>query len=93
MIVGHPTPAEYDVLGKLLGKFGGIGAQAGAGMTTFLESDLGVQMPLHISLSKPLSLSTEEKDGFERDVRGAVAGCGVQPFVSLSLSFLVTLNP
>ncbi|KAK4672355.1 poly(U)-specific 3'-to-5' RNA exonuclease [Podospora pseudopauciseta] len=47
-------------------------------ITSFLESDLGVPLPLHISLSRPLNLSTFQKDLFLSDLQKMLAGD--QPF-------------
>lgn len=41
-------------------------------MTGFLTSDVGVPLPLHVSLSRPIVLGTEEKDEFLAEVRGCL---------------------
>ena len=51
----------------------------GKGLTSLLESDLGAPLPLHVSLSRPLALTTEQKDDFLVRVEGAIRGCGVLP--------------
>lgn len=43
---------------------------------SFLRSTLGVQLPLHISLSAPLVLETGQREGFLSAVRAAVEGSG-----------------
>lgn len=35
---------------------------------SFLRSDLGVRLPLHVSLSTPLILTTDNKDAFEKEL-------------------------
>lgn len=45
----------------------------------FMTSDLGAPMPLHVSLSRPLSLQTAEKDEFMRRISESL-GSGSTPF-------------
>lgn len=47
--------------------------------TSFLISDLGTPLPLHISLSRPIGFKTEEKDGFVSALQRRIAGAGVRP--------------
>lgn len=47
---------------------------------TLLENDLGVQLPLHISLTRPLALKTTDKDKFLADLTTAIAKSSVRSF-------------
>ena len=44
---------------------------------SLLRSELGAQLPLHISLSAPLVLKTEQKSDFEEFVQGKIMESGV----------------
>lgn len=48
---------------------------------SFLHSELGAQLPLHISLSAPLVLKTEQKDPFRDSIGRKVAQSHVKSFV------------
>lgn len=46
---------------------------------TLLYSDLGARLPLHISLSRPVVLVTEQKQPFSELYRNAILESGVHP--------------
>ncbi|TKA53640.1 hypothetical protein B0A49_10281, partial [Cryomyces minteri] len=47
---------------------------------SLLTNDLGVALPLHISLSRPLILQTDQKDAFLTSMTSALTHSGVKPF-------------
>lgn len=49
-------------------------------LTSSLRSDLGVRLPLHISLSAPLTLSTDNKNKFEEDVKASIKAADIPSF-------------
>lgn len=59
----------------------GIGKPDGQpAVRSLLQNDLGVPLPLHISLSRPLALKTEQKDDFLRSLTEAICTSGVKAF-------------
>lgn len=55
---------------------------------SLLQNELGVQLPLHVSLSRPLSLKTEQKDKFLHRLKEVTAETAVREF-SLSPTNLI----
>jgi hypothetical protein len=48
-------------------------------VNSFLTSDLGAPLPLHISLSRPIGFPTEKKDAFGTSLEDAVKTSGIRP--------------
>ncbi|KAM4067321.1 U6 snRNA phosphodiesterase [Hirsutella rhossiliensis] len=75
----HPSEAQHNALEELLGL-----AEAELGddikLRNFLTSDLGAHLPLHISLSRPLSLRAAEKDDFLDRVTKSIRSSGTGAF-------------
>ena len=76
---GHPTTAQHGVLTKLLGEVERI-LGPGLELHNFLSSDLGAPLPLHISLSRPITLSTGNKDEFLDKVSAFIREGGLPAF-------------
>ena len=78
----HPTAAVHALLAGLISSLqeSAKAALGGAEITTFLQSDLATPQPLHISLSRPIVLASEEKDLFLSDVERAIKGSGIAAF-------------
>lgn len=76
--------SEYETLTSLLAELSSAVAASSSldlDLITFLTSDLGAPLPLHISLSRPLSLTTGNKDNFLDAVRASLThGLGVPAF-------------
>lgn len=47
-----------------------------SGITSLLHNELGVSLPLHISLSRPLVLKTEQKDAFLAQLKKIISTSG-----------------
>ncbi|KAL7620398.1 poly(U)-specific 3'-to-5' RNA exonuclease [Parahypoxylon ruwenzoriense] len=60
----HPTSSQLRTLNTLLCALQAPLASLGVTLTSFLTSDLGAAQPLHVSLSRPIVLTTAQKDLF-----------------------------
>ncbi|KAI0108937.1 U6 snRNA phosphodiesterase Usb1 [Nemania sp. FL0031] len=82
----HPTPAEQATLTTLLTTLQSNLTSSLSSLsdpitiTSFLTSDLGAPQPLHISLSRPIVLSTTQKDRFLSNLQSSIRGSGIAPF-------------
>jgi hypothetical protein len=58
--------AEFDTLEKLYSAAAATANKADSGfkLESHLKSDLGSELPLHLSLSRPNVLRTEQREGF-----------------------------
>ena len=54
---------------------------------SLLQSSLNAPLPLHISLSRSLSLDTSERDSFPDSLRAAIEKSGIMPFSIIPVSF------
>ncbi|EON98320.1 hypothetical protein UCRPA7_6145 [Phaeoacremonium minimum UCRPA7] len=82
----HPPAGAHALLHGLLSALGAelrspsAESSSPIELSTFLTSDLGAPLPLHVSLSRPFVLRTDEKDAFLEQLGEAVRGSGVAPF-------------
>ncbi|EPS44648.1 hypothetical protein H072_1353 [Dactylellina haptotyla CBS 200.50] len=84
----HLTATEITQIGSLLGIAKGVISKyehfhrndEAFKLESFLYSDLGTQLPLHISMSRPVVLRTEERDGFMTSLERGVQRVGIGPF-------------
>ncbi|KAM0441289.1 hypothetical protein ACHAPT_000598 [Fusarium lateritium] len=76
----HPSATQHALLTELLAD---IEKQTSGEIElyNFLTSDLGSPLPLHISLSRPLSLSTGNKDEFLGKITQTFTSNGIAPFI------------
>ncbi|KAF4124808.1 Phosphodiesterase [Geosmithia morbida] len=75
----HPTTEQHDVLTRLF-KSVEDELRGEVKLHSLLINDLGVPLPLHISLSRPLSLRTAEKNEFFDRITSTVRSSRVRPF-------------
>ncbi|KAI1392721.1 uncharacterized protein F4822DRAFT_391899 [Hypoxylon trugodes] len=72
----HPTPTQRTTLTSLLSLLQQNLASLLVDVTSLLTSDLGAPQPLHVSLSRPLALTTAQKDVFLERLETEIARCG-----------------
>ncbi|KAF3764684.1 hypothetical protein M406DRAFT_27966, partial [Cryphonectria parasitica EP155] len=80
----HPDPIHHAALTSLLDALTTTTTNnnnAGLELTTFLTSDLGAPLPLHVSLSRPFVLRTSEREPFLATLERDIAASGVRAFV------------
>jgi hypothetical protein len=75
----HPSTEQHKLFTTLIAD---IEDQVSSGIKlfNFLTSDLGSPLPLHISLSRPLSLTTGSKDEFLAKITESFNSSGIAPF-------------
>ncbi|KAL7949652.1 hypothetical protein V8C42DRAFT_311548 [Trichoderma barbatum] len=75
----HPLADQHEKLVQLVCRVNShIGSRVK--LHCFLTSDLGAPLPLHISLSRPISLSTSNKDAFLNKISSALQATTVPQF-------------
>ena len=72
----HPTADEAQLLQDMITRV----TSASAKVHSLLQSDLGAPLPLHISLSRSLSLHTNEREEFLNRLRGQIKETWVRHF-------------
>ncbi|KAI9811350.1 MAG: poly(U)-specific 3'-to-5' RNA exonuclease [Pycnora praestabilis] len=81
----YPDPIESTHLSSLISTLEEGRSQDEPSTQSLLNSDLGTQLPLHISLSRPVTLVTEQRQPFIDLLEEKVSRSGVRPFnVSLA---------
>lgn len=78
----HPSSSQHQLLQSLLAALarGLDHLLIGHGLAGFLTSELGAPLPLHVSLSRPFVLRTDEKDAFLDRLIQDTARCHVPAF-------------
>ena len=76
-----PSSAQHSLLSSFLSQLqAALPENHVGGLNGFLTSDLGAPLPLHVSLSRPISLSTAEKDRFLEGLVDRVGRTGLRRF-------------
>ncbi|EPE29368.1 hypothetical protein GLAREA_00528 [Glarea lozoyensis ATCC 20868] len=76
-----PPTTEHIVVSDFLAKLiEATATQNDFAICSFLSSDLGAPLPLHISLSRPIGLVTADKENFVELLERVIRTCGIRPF-------------
>ncbi|KAF4635444.1 hypothetical protein G7Y89_g2654 [Cudoniella acicularis] len=77
----YPSTSESESLSKLISIMQqGLPSSDKPKIHSFLTSDLGAPLPLHISLSRPIGFPTELKDDFVTSLERTIKSSGIRPF-------------
>ncbi|KAF7942132.1 hypothetical protein BELL_0019g00030 [Botrytis elliptica] len=74
----YPSTAEFDLISSLISKVDE--SFKTHDIQTFLSNDLGVPLPLHVSLSRAIGFSKDVKDIFLTSFEQVIKSSGVRPF-------------
>ncbi|THV54392.1 hypothetical protein BGAL_0027g00020 [Botrytis galanthina] len=73
----YPSTIEFDLISSLISKVESFKTHD---IQTFLSNDLGVPLPLHVSLSRSIGFSKDVKDTFLTSFEQVIKSSGVRPF-------------
>ncbi|KAI9698487.1 MAG: poly(U)-specific 3'-to-5' RNA exonuclease [Candelina mexicana] len=76
----YPTATESDHLSSLISTLQDSSSEEESQFQSLLTSDLGAQLPLHISLSRPIVLQTEQRQTFTEQLQEQIRKSGVRLF-------------
>ncbi|EAU38777.1 conserved hypothetical protein [Aspergillus terreus NIH2624] len=76
----YPSKQELRVLEDVVSQLEGICSKSCVKIHSLLRSDLGVQLPLHISLSRPVVLRTEQRHSFLELFQSSLEGSNIPVF-------------
>ncbi|KAI9835725.1 MAG: hypothetical protein M1819_001902 [Sarea resinae] len=76
----YPVPTESAKIDEILSSLEADRSFEQPTINSLLSSDLGAQLPLHVSLSRPVVLLGDQRQPFIDLFQTAVKRCGVRPF-------------
>jgi len=79
MWTGFPSKSELGVLDNLIQESESKLGDKRRDIHSLLRSDLGAQLPLHISLSRPVVLRTEQRQSFIDAYKTAIRDSSMSP--------------
>lgn len=78
VVGGYPAATELAILEEVIARCGQK-VSNGLEIHDLLYSDLGAQVPLHISLSRPVVLVTEDRQPFRDLLNDAIRESNIRP--------------
>jgi len=78
--IGYPAKNELALLADLIAQAQGHGSNE-QNINSLLHSDLGAQLPLHVSLSRPVVLRTEQRGSFTELLQKQIRDSHIAPYV------------
>ncbi|KNG82277.1 hypothetical protein ANOM_010105 [Aspergillus nomiae NRRL 13137] len=76
----YPSRGELSVLSNVIAQMEGKLRKSKVELNSLLRSDLGAQLPLHISLSRPVVLRTEQRQSFLEIFQSAIQDSNIRAF-------------
>ncbi|RAL03597.1 HVSL domain-containing protein [Aspergillus ibericus CBS 121593] len=76
----YPSKAELSILRDVIDQINDRLDDSTTQLHSLLHSDLGAQLPLHISLSRPVVLRTEQRQPFLEDFQSALRESSIPAF-------------
>ncbi|KAE8351401.1 U6 snRNA phosphodiesterase Usb1 [Aspergillus coremiiformis] len=76
----YPSKEELAALSNLIAQIEGKLRRSKVEIKSLLRSDLGAQLPLHISLSRPVILRTEQRQSFLETFQSAIKDSNILAF-------------
>lgn len=81
-LTGYPGKDELSLLTDVISQCGNVPDEKAPTVHSLLHSDLGAQLPLHISLSRPVILRTEQRVLFTEALQKAIHDSHVLSYVA-----------
>ncbi|KAE8140979.1 U6 snRNA phosphodiesterase Usb1 [Aspergillus pseudotamarii] len=76
----YPSKGELFILSSVIAQVEGRLRKNKVELNSLLRSDLGAQLPLHISLSRPVVLRTEQRQSFLETFKSAIQDSNIRAF-------------
>lgn len=81
-MTGYPRKDELSLLADVISHAGNVPDEKSPTVHSLLHSDLGAQLSLHISLSRPVILRTEQRVLFTEALQKAIHDSHVLSYVA-----------